>query len=151
MSILFAALFIAIGAGIYWGVRHWNARPTPAAAPQIRMEEPAASGARAPAPPNPYQKLIEVTGIRLVQNPKKAIEARFLIVNHSPANLSDMTVTVTLRARGASGAAGTISFKLPSLGGYESKELTAPVQTKLRVYELPDWQNLETELHVTTP
>ncbi len=37
-------------------------------------------------------------------------------------------------------SAGHFSFKVPSLGPFESKEATAPVTTKLKAYELPDWQ-----------
>ena len=48
-------------------------------------------------------------------------------------------------------AVGNFSFKLPSLGPYESKDLSAPLNTKLRVYELPDWQNLVPDLQVTSP
>jgi hypothetical protein len=150
MSLLFAALFIAIGVGLYWGVRYWKTRQAGATAPQIALESPGAAAAE-PNRPHPLQKFIEITGVRLVQNAKKATEARFLVVNHSPANIADMAGTVTLRARGTTETAGTMSFKLDSLGGFESKELTAPVETKLRVYELPDWQNLESEVRITAP
>jgi hypothetical protein len=37
------------------------------------------------------------------------------------------------------------------LKAYESKELTAPLNTKLKIYELPDWQNVSTDVQITTP
>jgi hypothetical protein len=38
-----------------------------------------------------------------------------------------------------------------SLGPYESKEMSGALSTKLRVYELPDWQNLTAEIQITSP
>jgi len=46
---------------------------------------------------------------------------------------------------------GSFSFKLPLLGPYESKEMSSVVDTKLKVYELPDWQNLQEQLQITSP
>ena len=37
------------------------------------------------------------------------------------------------------------------LKAYESKELTAPLNTKLKIYELPDWQNVSTDVQITAP
>jgi hypothetical protein len=150
MSLLFAALFIVLGLGLYWGVRHWKNRPATAPA-TLAFENPPAAGES--AKPNTLQRFIQVTGVRLTQNAKKATEARFLVVNHSPADVADLSGTVTLRARGADAgsSAGTFSFKSIALGPYEAKEVIAPVDTKLRVYELPDWQNLAAELSITSP
>ena len=46
---------------------------------------------------------------------------------------------------------GSFNFKLPVLGPNSSKELTEPLKTKLKQYELPDWQNVNTELLITAP
>ena len=54
-------------------------------------------------------------------------------------------------AKGDQQPVGTFSFKIPLLGPYESKELKAPVDTKLRVYELPDWQFLRADFQITSP
>ena len=150
MSLVFAALFIVLGLGLYWGVRYWKNRPATAPA-TLAFENPPAAGES--AKPNTLQRFIQITGVRLTQNEKKATEARFLVVNHSPADVADLSGTVTLRARGADpgSSAGTFSFKSISLGPYEAKEVIAPVDTRLRVYELPDWQNLATELRITSP
>jgi hypothetical protein len=151
MSLLFAAVFIALGAGVYWGVRYWKNRPAEAGAPALAFENPPLAGES--AKPSTLQRFIQVTGVRLTQNEKNATEARFLVVNHSPANVEGLSGTVRLRARGADpgSSAGTFSFKSISLGPYEAKEVIAPVETNLRVYELPDWQNLSAELKITSP
>ena len=70
------------------------------------------------------------------------------------AEIADLAANVNLWARTAKSdeeAVGTFTFKIPSLGAYESKDMTATLNTKLRVYELPDWQNLTAEIQITSP
>jgi hypothetical protein len=153
MSVLFALLFIGIGLGIYWVIGYLRDTRGEAAPPTAGFESPASPQAD-PSRPNPLQKFIEVSGLRLTQNARKATEARFVVVNHSPAEIADLAAVVTLRAEGArpeDPPAGTFSFKLAQLSGYESKEVTAPLETKLRVYELPDWQALQVDVRITSP
>ena len=79
---------------------------------------------------------------------------RFLVVNHSSAEIADLAGAVTVWARTQKSEeerVGTFSFKLPSLGPNESRDMTAVLDTKLKVYELPDWQNLTSEVQVTSP
>jgi hypothetical protein len=152
MSVLFAFLFIAVGVGIYWGVGYFRNRSQQPAA-TASFEAPAAPKAD-PTKPNPLQRFIEVTGLRLTQNAKKTTDARFVVVNHSSAEIADLAAVVTLRARSAKPedpAAGTFAFKVASLGPYDSTEITVPLDTTLRVYELPDWQNLEADVRITSP
>jgi hypothetical protein len=92
--------------------------------------------------------------MRLTEDAKKKPEVRFVVVNHSGAEMADLAANVNLWARTAKSdeeAVGTFAFKLASLGAYESKEMSAPLNTKLRVYELPDWQNLVAEVQITSP
>ena len=39
---------------------------------------------------NPYQKYVEVTGVRLFQDSKKHVAARFVVVNHSDSEMADL-------------------------------------------------------------
>ncbi len=41
--------------------------------------------------------------------------------------------------------------KIPALGPQETQELTATAATKLRVYELPDWQFIRADFDITSP
>ena len=151
MSILFALAFIGLGLGVYWLVGYYRNRDRAPAQPAIAFETPDAKGK---AKPNPVQKYIEVTGVRFVQNAKKQTEARFLVVNHSPDLLSDLAGTVVIWGRTQKSdeeSVGSFGFKLPTLGPWESKELSAPMDTKLRVYELPDWQNITAEVQLSNP
>ena len=84
----------------------------------------------------------------------KKVEVHFLVVNHSAAEVQDLAGNVTLQARTSKqdeASIGTFSFKVPSLGPYESKEMMGLLNTKLKVYELPDWQNLDQRVQITSP
>ena len=41
--------------------------------------------------------------------------------------------------------------KVPALGPQELKEVTATATTKLRIYELPDWQFIRAEVDILAP
>jgi hypothetical protein len=124
------------------------------AAPQtqsLALEEAAKAGK---AKPHPLQKYIEVTGVRFIQNAKKGTEVRFVIVNHSPDEIGDLGGVVTIWGRTQKSdeeSVGSFAFKLPTIRAWESKEMSAPMNTKLRVYELPDWQNITAEVQLTSP
>jgi hypothetical protein len=148
MSILFAFAFVGLGAGIYWAIQHFKDGGSQVSASGTSFETP---GAKATPRPNPYQKYVEVTGIRLFQNSKKKVEARFLVVNHSESEMSDLAGTVDIKGRTAKEGeepVGSFKFKVSSIGPNEAKEVTAPVDTKLRVYELPDWQMVDAKVQL---
>ena len=149
LAIVFAFAFAGLGFGVYWLVNHLRSGDQAAASAPVESVP-----ARTPAKPHPLQRYVEVTGIRFVQTPQKETEARFVVVNHSGADITDLAGAVNIWARtdkSEEEATGTFSFRIPSLGPYESKEQTAPVKTKLKVYELPDWQNVSTEVQITSP
>ncbi len=146
MGIIFALAFLGLGSAIYYGWQRFSNKNTAdgvAPTPTAR-----AKGT------NPLQKYIEVVGIRLTQDARKKPLARFLVVNHGNAELPDLAGNVTLwasTARSEEDSVGTFTFKLPSLGANESREMTAPLTTKLKVYELPDWQNATADVQITSP
>lgn len=153
MSIGFAILFLAIGAAAFYGYKHFSGTGDAAAGPPPASPQGSAGPAAAKST-STLQKYVEVAGVRLTENSSKKTEAHFLVVNHSGAEIADLAAKVNLWARTAKSdeeAVGTFDFKLGSLGPYESKDLAAPLNTKLRVYELPDWQNLTAEIQITSP
>jgi hypothetical protein len=152
MSVVFALAFLAVGAGAYFGIRYFTgtAAGQTSRAP-VALENPTAA---AKAKSHTLQKYIEVVGLRLIEEANRKPQVRFVIVNHSGAEISDLGANVNLWARTAKSdeeAVGTFSFSVPSLGPYEGKEMAAAFNTKLRVYELPDWQNLTAEIQITSP
>jgi hypothetical protein len=149
LSILFALAFIGLGAAIFFGYQYFGRGPR---AERAGVTEPAATARSKPS--NALQKYIEVVGIRLINDAKKKPEAKFIVVNHSNAELNDLSANVTIWAstsRSEEDSVGTFTFKLPSIGANESKEMTAPFTTKLKIYELPDWQNATADLQITQP
>jgi len=152
LSVLFAVGFAALGLAGYLGYRSLRPRAASSPPPQIVMETPGA--ATTPAKPHPLARHIEITGLRLNEDARQRASIRFLVINHSGADLGELAAEVQLVAVSAKGereAVGTFTFRLAGLGPYESRELTTPVQTKLRVYELPDWQFLRAEFRITSP
>ena len=133
--------------------QHFRAQPAAAAkAPAPALETPAVASPQV-VKAHPYLKYLEITGWRLFQNPKKQAEIKFVVINHSGADLPDVAALVNLRAHAGSDSEpiGTFNFRLPSLAPYESKDVTATLNTKLKVYEFPDWQNLFEEIQLTSP
>jgi len=148
LTIVFFFAIAGIGLGIYYGITYFSSRK---AATSTGLD-PAANVARTKAT-SPLQKYVEVVGIRLILDAKKKPLSRFVVVNHSPNQLDDLAGTVTLWAstsRSEEDSVGTFMFKINSLGPYESKEMSAPLTTKLKIYELPDWQNANPEVQFTS-
>ncbi|MBZ5621934.1 MAG: hypothetical protein LAQ69_24890 [Acidobacteriia bacterium] len=148
MTILFALAFFGLVAGVSLTVGYFRGRGSPS--PSITVESPAAKpGVKT----SPLQKYIEIAGVRFIEDAKKRPAVTFVIVNHSEAVIEELAGNVTIWGRTRTSeeeAAGTFTFKT-SLGPNESKELTSPLSTKLKFYELPDWQNVSTDIQITAP
>ncbi len=149
LTVVFALAFVGLVGGIYWVVQAARGGSQPSR-PSTSVESPAA---KAGVKTNPLQRYIEVAGVRFVQDAKKNTLAKFLVINHSEADFSGLAGNVTIWGRtqkSEEDAEGTFSFTT-NLGPMESKELSAPVTTKLQIYELPDWQNVTLDLQITAP
>ncbi len=145
---LFMLAFLGLGALLYFGYQRFGGGK----AGFTGGEVPAAASPKVKTT-NPLQKYVEVVGIRLTQDAKKKAQARFIAVNHGTAELNDLTANVTLWAstsRSEEDSVGTFTFKINSLGPNEAKEITTPLKTRLKVYELPDWQNMTAEVQLTS-
>jgi hypothetical protein len=143
MSLLFAATFIILGLTALLVFRQ-PAKEASASASAPLEAPPAATIA---VQPLKEFKNVELTGLRLTEDDKQKAMVQCVVVNHSGADLGDISARVDLKAVTSKEQepVGTFSFKV-SLGPYESKDLKAPLTTKLRVYELPDWQFLRAEI-----
>ena len=151
MTILSALAFVGVGAGAYFGINYFKKEPGSADRNGVALEPVPAR--TAPGKVSPLLKQIEIAGLRLTQNNAKKTEVRFVVVNHSGAEIQDLAGTINLQARTAKKdeePVGVFAFKVPTLGPYESREVTTLVNTKLKVYELPDWQNLDQQLTITS-
>jgi hypothetical protein len=143
---VFALAFAGIVFGVYKLINRTPTKPTPV------VENPAAKPG---APANPIQRYIEVAGVRFMEDPKKKAQilVRFVLINHSDADFSGLAGNVTIwgsTRRAEEDAFGSFSFKT-DMKPNESKELTEPLTTKKKIYELPDWQNATADVQITAP
>ena len=100
---------------------------------------------------HPYAKHLELAGVRLSEDPKQRLIVKVNVINHSAADMSGLKLTVYLKTKGGGKTLAEVPMTVPDLGPLESKDVTATVPTKLRAYELPDWQFLETSFDITAP
>jgi len=146
-SVMLALLLLGVVAVAYLlPGQHSNA-----VASKLPVETPAPE----PVVPNaarPLAQYVEVTGFRIVVDPAKKSEIHYLVVNHSAAAISNLTVYVTLRSAGAKPGQPPVSrfsFRAPELEPFESKEMTSPIEKVTRAANVPDWSDLRADVQVT--
>jgi len=103
---------------------------------------------------HPLAKDIELAGFRLVESKPGQLEVKFVAVNHSEAELPDLGLTIRLRTTAAKPddpPVAEFQAKVPALNPLEIHDVSAKIATKLRIYELPDWQFLRAEFDITSP
>ena len=116
-------------------------------------EEPLAKSATpgrqaAPAGADDQTKYLQITGLRITETNRKP-QISLVVVNHASAQLVDVDATVLVHTtKDAPGAEplAKLQLKLANIGANEVRDVTMPFPTKLRAYELPDWQFLTAEL-----
>jgi hypothetical protein len=119
------------------------------------MSQPAAQ-AGAPAPvtqvtgSHPFAKHIELVGIRLLETDDKKPLVRFVVVNHSPAEFSGLALRINFTASSGEPIA-VVDAPVGTVPAYGIKDMEAPLATKLRIYELPDWQFVRASAEITAP
>jgi hypothetical protein len=148
MTVGFALALLLVGGGIYFGMQRFGGNNP---AEKAGLENP--SNASSQKVSNPLQKYVEVVGLRMITENKRPV-AKFVVVNHSNTEIDGLAANVTLWAstsRSEEDSVGSFSFKVPNIGPNESKDLTEPLKTKLKMYELPDWQNATAEIQITSP
>jgi hypothetical protein len=154
------ALLVAVGlvvagaAGYYFLLPSARAQRGAGAEEQAVMEEPGPAGSQIPPTTAARMaRLLEVTGLRILEEDKRP-QIRYVVVNHSAADLAGLKGDVILRSSKAAADADPIAvvpMEVPSLRAYEVKEIIAPLKSKLRAYEYPDWQFLKADLQLTAP
>jgi hypothetical protein len=126
------------------------------APPETNKQAAPASAAVSQAAPNSSSvaKYLELAGFRLDEKGPGKLQIRFALINHSDADLGDITLQVNVRTITArAGEPPLFSFPatVQGVGPGDVKDITVTAPTKLRVYELPDWQFLRADFQVTSP
>jgi hypothetical protein len=143
-----ALIVIAVLFGFYKMI---GGKTEPAATAPGNTESAASEPA---AQASPYAKFLEVTGVRFAEDAQQHTRVQMVVVNHSPSDLPALELRVTLRASSAKPddpPVAVVQVKPGELAANGSKDITAPLTTKLRAYELPDWQFLRATAEVIGP
>jgi hypothetical protein len=142
MGVAIGVLVVIVVLALYW---FFGRSPSTSAV----IEAPAKSGAPTE---NPLQKYIEVNGLRFGSQ-AKGVEVTFVLINHSDSDIIGLTGTATVLAKtdkAQEEPVGTVDFQT-SMPAQSSKELTLPFTTKLKLMEMPDWQNVTVTVKITSP
>ena len=115
--------------------------PAPAATPLSKSQPVVALAENIK---HPLAKHIELAGFRMTEKAGGKLTVRFVVINHSRADISDLGLDVTTPAC-------TVSVKVPTLAPEEAKDSSGECTTTLRVYELPDWQFIKPTFKITSP
>jgi len=112
--------------------------------------EVASAKSEPPTPGSPAEtlKYLEVTGLRLSESKQKA-QITMAIINHAAADLTDIEATVlihTTKDKPGDTPLAQLELKLPTIPANSVRDINMPFPTKLRAYELPDWQFLRAEV-----
>ena len=153
VALLVAAVLVGLGAGAYFYLLPSSKTAAPASKQPASFEAPS-SFPSPKAKAHPLAKFIEIAGLRVTEDLKQKAQIKFVVVNHSGAELGDLTLAITLKpftAKPEDKPVAAFSIKVPSLRPYESRQLETSVKSELRAYELPDWQFLRAEFEITAP
>jgi hypothetical protein len=137
-SWLIAVLSIVGVAALGYGVIHFMSGRNGAAAESAVESMPKVAGN------SPLGKYIEVVGFRIVED-KQKVQLKFLIVNHSAGEIAPFDLLLEVRTKNQKAdEAPLFTVKTPVSGvlPFEAKDMTIPVKTSMRAYEIPDWQFL---------
>ena len=111
-------------------------------------------GAASATNKHPLAKFIEVGGFRITESGSGKLKVTFAVINHSEADIGDLGLKfklTTTASKPDDAPLAEFEAKIPSLGPMENKDVSVTVPTKLRVYELPDWQFLRGHYEITSP
>jgi hypothetical protein len=103
---------------------------------------------------HPLAKYLELSGYRITETSPGKLSIKLAVVNHSEADIGDLTLKIRLVTTAAKPDDPPITefeAKVPALGPQELKDVTATAATKLRIYELPDWQFIRAAVEITSP
>lgn len=124
-------------------------------AKQVKQPNPYGPGPAVPiSNKNPLAKYMELAGFRLSEEAAGKLNVKFTVINHSDADLGDLVVKVRLVTTASKPEDPPITefeAKVPSLGPQATEDVSARATTKLRLYELPDWQFLRADFDVVSP
>ena len=94
-------------------------------------------------------KYVEVTGLRASVDSKNGSDIRYVVVNHSAADLPPFQIKVKVHPRKGNAEIFSFTAVVPGLGPNESREMHTSISSELHSYDVPEWSNMRVEAHVT--
>lgn len=147
-----ALIVFALIGGALFGLYRWQEGESAPASEKASLEPPTSRSA--PAGAHPFAKQLELAGLRIAEGTNKKLALKFVVINHSMAEMSDLALKIDLTSTAAKEGdppIASVDAKIGTLGILEVKDFEAPIETKMRVYELPDWQFLKASFTITSP
>jgi hypothetical protein len=145
LTYITVAMILTAGVGTFTILPRTASTAPPRPTPQPAPDPPVSARAT-----NSLARFVEVTGIRFMEVNKKP-QIHYLVVNHSSAPMSSVTVYVTLRATNAKAGQPPIArlnFRSPPLQAFEAKEMFSSIERASASLDLPDWQDLHADVEV---
>jgi len=124
------------------------------APPDSAKKSTDASPLRVPASSNPAARHLELAGFRVTEKTPGKLQIQFAVVNHSDADLGDISLDIALKTTASKDTDPplvTFKTKVAGVGPQDLKPVLAEVPSKLRPYELPDWQFLKADFKLDEP
>lgn len=111
--------------------------------------------AKTKAGAHPASKYLELSGFRFSEGAKKKPQVQFVCINHGNVDIAELDVEVILRVKNSrpeDEPFGTFKVRIPGVGPLSSKEiLVKELNTKLKFFDLPDWQFFDAIVTITSP
>jgi hypothetical protein len=147
-GVAIGVIVVMTAGAIYWFFgRSQSTSAVAETSPAVTAPAPAAT-----ATGNPVERFVEVTGVRF-EPITKGIVVKFVVVNHSDQDLVGLTGSANITAKTNTGGevpVGSVKFQT-SLAAHASQELTLPFETKKKMVDMPDWQNVGVKVAITSP
>jgi len=103
---------------------------------------------------HPLAKYLELAGFRVSEKGAGKLDIKFTVINHSLADIGELGMHIkltTTAAKPEDPPVAEFDAKVPALGPLEAKDASGSATTKLRIYEMPDWQFIKAQADITSP
>ncbi len=141
LMILVALLVGGIVAGAVW-LKKRSGTAAPESTSLAGESAPTASSSD-----HRYARFIELGGFRIAEDAKRRATLQVAITNHHTADLGPIELEVILKTNDGK-EIGSSEVKLTSLEPLSTVDVTAPMKSKLRAYEVPDWQFIRAQFEI---
>jgi hypothetical protein len=146
---LLIATVVILGAGglLQYALQDHDAKAASVTTPAPRIKAAPAPRVRV-VEEHPAARSVEVAGVRIVTGANKKPQLQYLVINHSPSEITALNIHIAVRSVEALGDAPlcSVSSVVASLGPNQSKEIHTDLDSSVTTSAIPDWHSLRTEI-----